>query len=383
MKKVKDISIIIPCLNEEKSIAFCLDEVISTIKKYNLSAEIVVVDNGSSDGTPKIVLSYKNKFTDLILVEEKELGYGKAYLKGFSVSAGKYIFMADGDGSYDFSMINDFVKALKGGSDMVVGNRFANGSIKSSMNFLHRKIGNPFLSFLVRAFFKVKISDIHCGMRAITKDALSLLNLNTTGMEFASEMIIKGAKAGLSISEINIEYRKRIGQSKLRTFKDGWRHLRFILLYSPLLLFLIPGILIFTIGIIGLISFYFSNPKIFGMQFYIHPMFLFSVMTILGYQLVFFAGFAKTYAITHLGDRDIFLEKMFHKLTIEKVGFAGLIIAFIGIVIYIYIFIKWITAETGALDEMKNLIIALTTLVLGTQTFFSAFMFSMLGIKEK
>ncbi len=383
MKEVKDISIIIPCLNEEKSISFCLDEIFDTVKKYGLSVEVIVVNNASTDRTSEIVEEYCKNNKDIILVEEKTIGYGNAYMRGFSVSSGKYIFMADGDGSYDFRQLNSFIDKLKEGNDMVIGNRFNKENQALPMPWLHRVIGNPFLSFLVRFFFKAKVRDIHCGMRAISKNALSKINLNTAGMEFASEMIIKAAKTKLSISEIDIIYRKRIGDSKLRTFRDGWRHLRFILLYSPLLLFLIPGLLIFALGFVGILLFYFSNPKILGLQFYIHPMFLFSVMMILGYQLVSFAGFAKVYAITHLGDSDKIVESLFKKITIEKVGFLGLLVAFLGMVIYLYIFIKWIYTDEGSLNETKNLIIALTALVLGTQTFFSAFMFSALGIKEK
>lgn len=383
MKKQKDISVIIPCLNEEKSISFCLEEALQTIKNDNLDAEIVVVDNNSSDNTANVVYSYKNKFPNIVLTREEDVGYGKAYLKGFSVSSGKHIFMADGDGSYDFSQIKIFIDKLKEGEDMVVGNRFVGDSTKTTMSWLHRNIGNPFLSFLVKAFFKIDINDIHCGLRAISRDALSKIHLNTTGMEFASEMIIKGAKAELKISEIAVEYRDRMGDSKLRTFRDGWRHLRFILLYTPLLLFLIPGLLVFIIGFVGLFIFYISNPKLLGVQFYVHPMFLFSIMMIIGYQLVFFSAFAKTYAITHLGDSDKFLEKMFQKLTIEKVGFAGIIIALSGFIIYLFIFIKWISSNAGSLDETKNLIVALTAVVLGIQTFFSSFMFSALSIKEK
>jgi hypothetical protein len=236
---------------------------------------------------------------------------------------------------------------------------------------------------LVRLLFKVKIGDIHCGARALSKNALDKITLYTGGMEFASEMIIKASRQHLIISEVPINYRPRLGQSKLHSLTDGWRHLRFILLYSPLLLFFLPGLILFILGILATIIFYFFSPKLFGIQLYVHPLFFFSVMIILGYQLIIFSGFSKVYAITHLGDSHSILESFFKRLTIEKVGFLGIIIALIGVVIYGQIFFNWMNSGFSSLNEIKNSIVALTFSILGVQTFFSAFMFSILGIKEK
>lgn len=383
MKGLKEISIIIPCLNEEKGIGFCLDEVVGTIKKNNLDAEIIVVDNDSTDRTALIVSEYQKKFASLVLVGEERRGYGSAYLKGFSVATGRYLVMADGDGTYDFSLVPDFVEKLKNGFDLVVGNRFATAHIKKVMPWHHRLIGNPILSGLVRIFFGAQIQDVHSGMRAITHEALQKINLNTFGMEFASEMVIKAAKQELRIGEIPIPYRKRLGESKLESFGDGWRHLRFILLYSPLLLFLLPGLLIGGLGLVGLAALYFGSPNLFGLNFYVHPMFLFSVMIILGYQLVAFSAFSKIYAISHLGDHNRLIESLFQKITIERAGFLGMIFVLVGVLIYFFIFIKWFSSGFGSLDEIKNSIVALTLLVIGVQTFFSAFMLSTLGIKSK
>jgi len=229
MKSGVDISIVIPCLNEEKGIAFCLEEAINTIKKNNLDAEIIVVDNNSTDGTGTIASEYRRRFPNIILLEEKNVGYGSACLAGLKKASGKYLVMADGDKTYDFSLIPDFVEKLQNGSDLVIGNRFATKEIEKVMPWLHRKIGNPVLSFLVRAFFKTRIRDVNCGMRAITRKALLSLDLGTTGMEFASEMIIKAVVRNLRLGEIGIIYRERAGDSKLQSWRDGWRHLRFIL----------------------------------------------------------------------------------------------------------------------------------------------------------
>jgi len=383
MKNAKKISIIIPCLNEEEGIGFCLKEVAETIKKNNLDAEIIVVDNNSTDNTKSIVSGFQSNMSNLILTTEKTIGYGAAYLKGVSLASGEYIFMADGDGTYDFSTLPKFITKTESGFDLVVGDRFSSSDIKREMPWLHRVIGNPVLSSLVRKFFRAKIKDVHCGMRMITKKAMDNINLNTLGMEFASEMVIKVAKKGFRIGEVDIPYRSRFGTSKLRSWSDGWRHLRFILLYSPLLLFLLPGIIIFGTGIVGLLVFYLGNPSFLGLNFYIHPMFAFATMIMLGYQLISFAAFSKIYAITHLGDRNKFIESLFKKITIERAGILGLVIILSGILVYLFILIKWIASDFGSLDEIKNSIVALVLLVVGIQTLFSAFMFSTLGIKEK
>ena len=383
MNKKNKISIILPCLNEEKAITYCLDEIKRIINDNSLDAEVIVVDNNSKDNSVKILSIYQKNFPELILVSEKKGGYGFAYLKGLSIVSGQYIFMADADGTYNFSQIPVFINKLKSGYDMVIGNRFSYKMDDKSMPWLHRYIGNPILSSLVRLFFGVKIHDIHCGARAMTRNALDKLILYTGGMEFASEMIISATKQSLKIAEIPIEYRVRIGESKLNSFTDGWRHLRFILLYSPLIIFLLPGLVIFSSGVVFMFIFYFYEPVIFGIKFYTHPIFLFSLMIILGYQLILFSFFSKIYAITHLGDSNKFIQSLFNKITIEKTILIGSITIFIGGYIYISIFNGWINSGLGSLDEIKESIIGLTIIVLGVQTFFSAFIFSILGIKNK
>jgi glycosyltransferase involved in cell wall biosynthesis len=383
MNPKPEISIILPCLDEEKSVGKCIESINKIIDKFSLNAEIIIVNNDSTDNTDNIIKSYLKDSINLKIIYEKKRGYGSACLAGLHEAGGKYLFVADADGTYNFSEIPRFIKKLREGNDLVIGNRFSGNMKKESMPWHHRYIGNPFLSFLVKWFFKVKINDIHCGARAISKETFDKVTLYTSGMEFASEMVIKYAKANLKIVEIPIEYNERVGESKLRSFVDGWRHLRFILLYSPLYLFLAPGAILLSLGTILMALFYFTHPKILGLQLYIHPMFLFSVMIITGYQLVIFSGFAKVYAITHLGDNDKIVESLFKKITIEKVGLLGSILAIIGAVIYIIILIKWVSSGFGSLNETRNSVLALTLLVVGVQTFFSAFMFSILGIKEK
>jgi len=291
--------------------------------------------------------------------------------------------MADCDGSYDFREIPKFSMALEKGFDFAVGNRFGGNIEEGAMTALHRYVGNPALSGLFRLFFKSDIRDVHCGMRAITRKALDRLNLQTGGMEFASEMIIKALRGDFRIAQIRINYSKRKGESKLRSFSDGWRHLRFMLLYSPIFLFLVPGIILFFLGLESMIWMYFGTAEIFGIQLYFHPMFLSALFVILGYQLIVFAAFAKIYSITHLKEKSETFDKLFKLITIEKAGIFGSLIILAGIVVYVWIFSKWIGSGFGSLNEIKNSIVALTFTIVGFQTIFSSFMLSILGIKEK
>lgn len=376
-RKNPEISIILPCRNEEQALPFCLSQIKETIKKNNLSAEIIVSDS-STDKSPQIA-----KKENVVLVKHDKEGYGVAYLEGIKASRGKYIFMADADNTYDFSRIPDFIKELKKGYELVIGDRLSGKIEEGAMPWPNRYIGTPVLSFILRLFFGAKIKDSQSGMRAIKSDTLKRLGLQTTGMEFASEMIMKALKNKLKIKEIPVDYKKRIGKSKLRPFSDAWKHVRFMLLYSPLFLFLIPGLVIFLIGASSMLWIYFWSPKIFGIKLFYHPMFLSSALIIIGYQLIIFSAFAKIYSITHLRDRDEKLEKLFKYITIEKASIAGIIISLSGIIIYSMIFSKWISTSFGSLNEIKNSIIALTFIVLGVQTIFSSFMLSILGIKEK
>jgi len=372
-----EISIILPCRNEAQGLPFCLKQIKETIKKNNLFAEIIVSDS-STDKSPEIA-----RKENTILVKHDKEGYGWAYLEAFRIANGKYIFMADADASYDFREIPNFIKQLESGFDFVIGNRFAGKIYNKAMTFSHRYIGNPILSFILRLFFQTKIKDSQCGMRAIKKESLKKMNLQTTGMEFASEMIIKALRNNLKIKELAVDYYPRKGNSKMKSFRDAYKHIRFMLLYSPLLLFFIPGIIIFLAGIISLFIFYFYSPVIFGIKLYSHPMFFSSLLTISGYQLITFSAFAKIYSITHLKEKNASLENLFKYITIEKAGIIGSVLIAVGLAVYTIVAIKWASSGFGSLDEIKNSIIALTLLTVGVQTIFSSFMLSILGIKEQ
>ncbi|MEM0465335.1 MAG: glycosyltransferase [Candidatus Pacearchaeota archaeon] len=379
MKKEKslELSIILPCRNEEKALSKCLSSIKEVIAKNNINAEIIVSDS-STDRSPQIAKKH-----GVILVKHNKIGYGTAILEGLKVAKGNYILISDSDGTYDFNEIPNFLKYLREGYDFVIGNRFAYSLDKDSMPWLHKYIGNPLLSGILRFFFRTNIKDSHCGMRAISKEALNKLNLKTTGMEFASEMVVKVVQNKLKTKEIPIKYYPRLGESKLNSFKDGWRHLKFMLIYSPLFLFFIPGLIFFLIGIETMAWLYFSSPSILGIKLYYHPMFISSILTILGYQLIIFSFFSKIYSIIHLNEKNEFFERIIKKITLEKSILIGTIIFILGFFIYLYIFIKWIKSGFGSLNEIKNSIVSLTLITLGIQTIFSSFMISILSIKEK
>jgi len=372
-----ELSVILPCRNEEKSLGFCIATIEEILKKYNINGEIIVSDS-SIDNSPLIAKKFKVK-----LVKHDKIGYGRAYLEGFKIAKGEYIFLADSDGTYDFREIPRFLKYLRRGYDFVIGNRFKGKIEKGAMPWHHRYIGNPLLSFLLKMFFRTSLGDSHCGMRAIAKRALEKLHLRTTGMEFASEMIIRALRKKLKIKELPINYYTRIGYSKLRSFRDGWKHLRFMLLYSPLFLFFIPGFFLLLIGLASMIWLYLDTPNIFGIEFQYHPIFLSALLIIIGYQLIIFALFAKTYAVIHLGEKSSTIDLFNKYLSIGKVGTVGGITMLLGIIIFVTIFLKWINTDFGELQEVKKSIVALTLIIVGIQTIFSSFMLSILGIKEK
>lgn len=378
-KKTKkiEISIILPCRDEQETLGFCLNQIKKVVKNNSLKAEIIVSDS-SSDRSPKIAKENK-----VILVKHDKEGYGIACLEAFKIAKGKYLFMADADGTYNFNEIPAFLKCLEEGDDLVLGNRFAGKIEKGAMPFLNRYFGNPILSFILRLFFFTKIRDSHSGMRAIRKESLKKLNLRTTGMEFASEMLVKAIRNNLQIKELPINYYKRKGNSKLKPFSDAWKHLRFMLLYSPLFLFFIPGLFLFLLGIISIAWFYFGSPVILGVKLYFHPMFVSSVLIIIGYQLMIFALFAKSYAINHLNEKSKKMEKLYKFITIERASIAGIIFLLLGVLTFALIITKWIESGLSSLNEVKNSIIALTLIIFGTQTIFSSFMLSILSIKEK
>ncbi|AEC52036.1 fused dolichol-phosphate mannosyltransferase/uncharacterized protein [Pyrococcus sp. NA2] len=367
-----DVSIILPTMNEEKAIGKIIPQIKETLDKMGVSYEIIVVDK-SSDRTPEIAKSLGAK-----VIKQKGKGYGDAYLEGFKVARGKYIVMLDPDGSYDPREIPKFLEVLMNENvDFVIGSRLRGKIEPGAMPWLHRYIGNPILTKILNILFKVGISDAHCGFRAIKKEALQKLSLKCKGMEFASEMIIEAAKVGLKIKEIPITYHPRIGESKLHSFRDGWRHLRLMLLYSPSHLFLLPGSLLMLVGLILLVYAYNTNPL------RMHTMILGSLLTIVGFQIINFGISGKVYAVKEGLDKPDKATKFFMRYSILEEGLIlGGLLLLSGLLLGIRIFLRWRALGYGELFEIKSTILVLTLIALSVQLIFFSFFISFLMLKE-
>lgn len=374
-----EISIVLPCLNEAEAIGGCIDTIQGIIDRQGLRAEILVVDNASTDNSAAIARAHGAR-----VVSQPIRGYGNAYIKGFAEARGAFIVMADADNTYDFNEIEDFVAPLRSGYDLVMGNRFTGRMAKGAMTWSHRYIGNPILSGLLNFFFHTGIRDAHCGMRAFTKDAYQRMHLRTGGMEFASEMVINAAKAGLHITEKPIAYHPRIGESKLNTLRDGWRHLRFMLLYSPTHLFLLPGALLMLLGFLAL-SVLLPGPfPLLGHRWDLHAMVLACLVTMLGYQVVSLGMYARFYSLTeHLdGERDRVLQWLNNAFSLERGLILGGVIAGLGLVLDSVVFANWLAVDTGPLNMVRPAIYATTLIAIGVQTMFGSFFLSLLRIRK-
>ncbi len=374
-----ELSVVMPCLNEEKTIGVCIQKAMKAMEDKGVTGEVIVVDNGSTDNSAKIANSMGAR-----VISQPVMGYGSAYLMGLEEAKGKYIIMADADNTYDLQELGEFLDSFNAGYEFCIGSRFKGKILSGAMPWLHRYIGNPILTGLLNLFFGAKISDAHCGLRAITKEAYKKMNLKTLGMEFASEMVIKALKLKLKIKEIPITYYPRQGKSKLNSFRDGWRHLRFMLLYSPTYLFLIPGLLMFFPGLVILLVLL-PGPLILGKLFFdIHYMVLGSLLAILGFQTVNLGVYAKAYSLTeHFEENDRIIEWFLRYFNLERGLIIGASVTLSGLAINGYILIRWILGNFGPLSEIRPGLVALTFTVIGIQMIFSSFFLSILGIKKK
>jgi len=371
------VSVVIPALNEAESIEACVRRSIETMTTHGIAGEVVVADNGSDDGTPELA-----KAAGARVIHEQRKGYGSAYLAGFAAARGKYIVMGDADETYDFREIARFVEPLEDGADLVMGSRLRGRIHPGAMPWLHRYVGNPMLTGVLNLFFRTGVSDAHCGMRAFRRDLLPRLDLRTTGMEFASEQVIRSSKLGLDIREIPIEYHPRTGESKLSSFSDGWRHLRFLLVHSPTWLFLIPGLLMIAIGVAaGAISLF--NLPVFGRQWQLHALIAASMLAIVGAQVAQLGVSARTYAFYYLGEHDPLFDRLRARLRLEHGLIAGTLIALVGFVMAVVVLIIWIHRGFGELREEKLAVAGLALLVIGIQTVFGAFFLSILGLRRR
>ena len=372
-----ELSIVLPCLDEEASVGAVVDEAWTGIRRSGLEGEVVVVDNGSTDRSAEIAEERGAR-----VVHEPMRGYGSAYLRGLEEARGELIVMADADGTYPLADLDPFLERLRQGDDLVLGSRFRGKIHAGAMPWAHRWIGNPILTWILNVFFGVKVSDAHCGLRAIRRDALPVLQLQSTGMEFASEMILKASKRKLRISDVPIDYRPRTGESKLNTWRDGWRHLRFMLVHSSTFLFIIPGLVLLALGLAIMIPLAAGPVELFGLTWYIHAMIAGCLATLVGAQVVQLGLFARTYAVLYLDDRDPLLERVWSRVRLEHGLLLGSALLLAGMGILVAIVVEWARNDFGALAREHESLLALTLVGLGVQTIFGSFFLSVLGLRK-
>lgn len=370
------VSVVIPCLNEAATIRECVRRARGVLEAHQLDGEVIVVDNASDDGSGQLAAAAGAR-----VVLEPERGYGSAYLAGLAAASGRYVVMADADLTYDFNEIPRFLAELDAGADIVIGNRMKNIH-RGAMPWHHRYIGNPLLSAVLNLLFRAGVGDVHCGMRALRREALPRLDLRTTGMEFASEMVIRAAKEKLEIRQFPIEYHPRTGESKLSSFRDGWRHLRFLLVHSPNHLFIYPGALIALLGwIIELIVV--SRLAVFGREWDIHALIGGALLAIVGTQVVALGICAHAYGTYFMGETDRWFDRMRARFRLEHGLLLGGAIALIGIGLGATILADWISHGFGALSEERIAVLAATLIIVGIQVFFSSFLLSILGLRRR
>jgi hypothetical protein len=379
-----EVSVVMPCLNEARTVARCVDKAVAALKELGVRGEVIVADNGSSDGSPEIAQAHGAR-----VVPVPTRGYGSALKAGIAAAGGRFVIMGDADDSYDFSRLGPFVDRLKQGDDLVMGNRFQGGIRPGAMPWMHRYIGNPILTGILNLFFRTPVGDAHCGLRAFRKDAYNRLNLQTSGMEFASEMVVKASLNRQKISEVPIVLHPdgRDRPPHLRSFRDGWRHLRFLLLLCPLWLYLIPSTLL-MVGGLGLMAWLTpGRMELAGVGLDVHSMLLAAVCVIVGYQTLWMWAYAKIHGwASGLLPEETFSTRVFNHLTLERglaVG-AGLLV--MGIGLNIWLVSEWLGPGLEAYavqTTMRYALWGLTAMVLGVQTIYGSFFLSMLGMARE
>src|SRR3954447_25012382 len=370
------VSVVIPCLNEEDNIECCVRTALEVMEAHGLSGEVIVSDNASDDRSAELAAAAGAR-----VVHEPRRGYGSAYLAGFNAACGRYIVMADADLTYDFNEIPRFVEQLEQGAELVMGDRMGNIQ-PGAMPWLHRYVGNPVLTGVLNLFFRAGVSDAHCGMRGLRRDVLPRLDLRTTGMEFASEMVIRAAKERLDIREFPIEYHPRGGESKLSSFRDGWRHLRFLLVHSPTYLFMVPGALMLILGALVALT-VFARISVLGREWELHTMVVGSLLMVVGVQIVSLGLCAHAYGTYFMAEKDPWFDRMRGRFRLEHGLLLGSAVAAAGFVIAVVIVVHWLQRGLGALAEERTALLAATLIIIGVQIFFSSFLLSILGLRRR
>jgi len=372
-----ELTILMPCLNEAATVAACVDAAQAAIRGLGISGEVLVADNGSTDGSRELAAAHGAR-----VVPVAERGYGAALLAGIEAARGRYVVMGDADLSYDFGETGRYLERLRAGDDLVMGNRFTGAIEPGAMRPLHRYLGNPVLSAIGRLFFGSPVGDFHSGMRGFRREAMLGLHLRTTGMEFASEMIVRASLAKLRIGEVPTTLRpdRRGRPPHLRTWRDGWRHLRFLLLYSPRWLFLYPGAVLALVGLAASAALL-PTPRV-------HTLIYAAMLVVVGFQTMLFAAFTKIFAINEgLLPEDARLNRIFRVVTLEVGLVVGALMLLAGIVGSLYALTVWEQTAFGALDAssltMRIVIVSSSAIALGVQVILSSFFFSILGLRRR
>lgn len=379
-----ELTVVMPCLNEAETLATCIDKAHAALRENAIAGEVVVADNGSTDGSQEIATAHGARVVPVPI-----RGYGAALNAGITAARGKYVLMADADDSYEFAHIPRFLAELRNGADLVMGNRFRGGIGPKAMPPLHKYLGNPVLSFLGRVLFRAPIGDFHCGIRAFSKQAYRQLDLRTTGMEFASEMVVKSSLMRQRMVEVPTTLKKD-GRSRpphLKTWRDGWRHLRFLLMYSPRWLFLYPGLVLMIVGIALMIWLLPAERPLGHVNLGVDTLAYAAAAVLLGFQLVFFAVAAKVFATTEgLLPEDPSFESWFRYITLETGLIAGVLLVLVGLGIAISSVVSWAHTGYGPLPPvqmMRHTLPAMLCLMLGTEVCFASFFLSLLGLRRR
>jgi len=371
------VSAVIPCLNEEQTLGACIQKAFLGFMELGVQGEVVVADNGSTDRSVEIALNMGAR-----VIHERRKGYGAALLRGITEARGDIIVMADADESYDWTAIAPFVRKIREGYDLVMGNRFRGGIMKGAMPRLHRYLGNPVLSLVARIAFRTRICDFHCGMRAFTRSAFQRMQLKTTGMEFATEMVANAAHQGLRITEIPIVLYpdKRNRPPHLRSFRDGWRHLRFILTYAPDYLYLVPGALLFLPGL-GLELLLAGGPAtVHGAYLGTHFLALSSLLTLVGFNIISLGVLAKAFmAQRYSGLKSRTVRLVRQRFSLEMGLLSGVLLFIVGAGINVRLLMTWIAGRGAPMDSSVHVaFVATTAIVLGLNLVFSSFLLNMI-----
>ncbi len=374
------VSVIMPCLDEAAGVVDCVRRSLAALALMGIPGEVVVADNGSTDGSAAAAAAAGAR-----VVHEPRPGYGSALLRGFAEARGEILVMGDADGSYDFSGLPELIADLRSGAaDLVMGSRFKGGIQPGAMPWANRWIGNPVLSGMLRLLFRTSVSDAHCGLRACTRSAYERMGLRTTGMEFASEMVIAALQSGLRISEVPILYHPRAGESKLHPVRDAWRHVRFMLLFSPSYLFQIPGLLLLLAGAIavGLLA---GGPRrLFGHTWDFHVLLFGAGAMFLGYSLMVFDLLAKTFSAgAGIGKPRPWLRDFLRRFTLERGLLVGMILLLAGLGLEIKIVFDWMRAGAGALMAVRGITVGMSLMAIGAQTLFASFLISLLLLERR